>query len=292
MPSGVFTAACLQVNASEDMAQNIATASSLTRQAVDGGAALVLMPENVSMMTWGREATLAHAMKESDHAALAAFRALAKDLRVWLHCGSLSVLVGDGKVANRTYVIDPDGAVAASYDKIHMFDVDLGNGERYAESATFQAGDAAVSIDLPWGRLGLTICYDVRFPHLYRNLAQAGADFLAVPAAFTRVTGEAHWHILLRARAIETGCFIFAPAQTGTHAAGRQTFGHALIINPWGEVLADGGTAPGIITAKIDTAEVESARGRLPAYGVEMEFSRLSPQPSSKAAIASTPKKS
>jgi predicted amidohydrolase len=202
---------------------------------------------------------------------------LAKDLKVWVHAGSLAVLVDDGKVANRTYVIDPNGAVAASYDKIHMFDVDLGNGETYRESATFHAGNAAASVDLPWGRLGLTICYDLRFPHLYRHLAQAGADFIAVPSAFTRVTGEAHWHVLLRARAIETGCFIFAPAQTGTHARGRQTFGHALIVNPWGEVLADAGTAPGIITAKIDPAEVGKARGRVPAIGLNAPFSPVSP---------------
>jgi predicted amidohydrolase len=220
-------------------------------------------------------------MPEADHAALKAFRALARELRIWLHAGSLSVRVGNDKVANRTYMIDPHGDVAASYDKIHMFDVDLGNGERYAESATFQSGDRAISVDLPWGRLGLTICYDLRFPHLYRNLAQAGADFLAVPAAFTKVTGEAHWHILLRARAIETGCFVFAPAQTGTHAAGRKTYGHALIINPWGEILADGGTAPGVISARIDPAEVKSARGRVPAYGVEMDFSRLPPRAAS-----------
>jgi predicted amidohydrolase len=272
-----FIAACVQVNATEDMTHNIESASAFAGQAVDGGASLVLMPENVSMMTWGKAATLAKAMTEADHVALKAFRALAKDLRIWLHSGSLSVLVGNDKVANRTYMLDPDGNIAASYDKIHMFDVDLGNGERYAESATFQSGTCAMSVDLPWGRLGLTICYDLRFPHLYRNLAQAGADFLAVPAAFTKVTGEAHWHVLLRARAIETGCFVFAPAQTGIHAAGRKTYGHALIINPWGEVLADGGTDPGVISAKIDPAEVKSARGRVPAYGVEMDFRRLPP---------------
>ncbi len=258
------------------MASNIQAASLLTRQAVEQGASLVLMPENVAMMTWGREATVSKAMEEKDHLALRAFSALAKHLNVWLHAGSLAVIVDGNRVANRTYVIDPDGNVAASYDKIHMFDVDLGNGERYMESATFRPGNAAVSVDLPWGRLGLTICYDLRFPHLYRHLAQTGADFIAVPSAFTRVTGEAHWHVLLRARAIETGCFVLAPAQTGTHAKGRQTFGHALMVNPWGEILADGGLEPGIVSARIDPAEVGKARGRVPAIGVDADFRHIS----------------
>jgi predicted amidohydrolase len=264
-----FRAACLQVNAGNDMAANIAAAEALTRDAVARGAHLVLMPENVAMMEWGRAAITAKAMREPDHAALAAFRALARDLKVWLHCGSLAVLSDTGKVANRTYVLDPDGAIAASYDKIHMFDVDLGNGERYAESATFEPGAELKWVDLPWGRLGLTICYDLRFPHLYRRLAQAGADFLTVPSAFTQVTGEAHWHVLLRARAIETGCFVFAPAQTGTHAGNRKTYGHALIVGPWGEVLADAGTEPGVIMAEVDTAQVAAARAKIPALSLD-----------------------
>ncbi len=269
---GTFKAACLQVNASNDLDANIATATDLTRKAVNQGAQLVLMPENVTMMEWGRANVIAKAMPEDSHAGLKAFVALAKELRIWLHCGSLAVALPSGKVANRTYVVLPDGAIAAKYDKIHMFDVDLGNGERYAESATFEAGDHAASVDLPWGRLGLTICYDVRFPHLYRQLGQAGAYFITVPAAFTKVTGEAHWHVLLRARAIETGCFVFAPAQTGTHAGDRKTFGHALIINPWGEVLADAGTEPGIILADIDPAQVTQARAKIPALNLNRSF--------------------
>ncbi len=268
-----FTAACLQVNASADMAANIAAASDLTRSAVAQGAQLVLMPENVSMMEWGRANIIAKAQPEGTHPALQAFRALARDLSIWLHCGSLAIILPTGKVANRTYVVDPDGSVAATYDKIHMFDVDLGNGERYAESATFDAGHRAVSVDLPWGRLGLTICYDLRFPHLYRDLCQAGADFLCVPAAFTRPTGEAHWHVLLRARAIETGCFVFAPAQTGVHAGDRKTYGHALIINPWGEVLKDAGADPGVILATIDVGEVARARAKIPAWALNSAFS-------------------
>jgi len=269
---GVFKAACLQVNASNDLAANIAAATDLTRKAVSQGAQLVLMPENVAMMEWGRANIIAKAMPEESHAALKAFSALARELRIWLHCGSLAVTLPNGKVANRTYVLSPDGAIAAKYDKIHMFDVDLGNGERYTESATFDAGSQSVTVDLPWGRLGLTICYDLRFPHLYRHLGQAGADFITVPAAFTKITGEAHWHVLLRARAIETGCFVFAPAQTGTHAGERKTFGHALIINPWGEVLADAGTALGVIVADIDTAQVAQARAKIPALNLNASF--------------------
>lgn len=267
-----FKAACIQVNATDDMAANIRTASQLTRDAVADGANFVLMPENVSMMEWGKDNITAKAMPESEHTALKAFRGLAQDLRTWLHCGSLSVKLPDGKIANRTYVVTPDGNIAAKYDKIHMFDVDLGNGEKYVESATFSAGHQAVAVDLPWGRLGLSICYDLRFAHLYRHLAQAGAQFLTIPAAFTQRTGEAHWHVLQRARAIETGCFVFSPAQTGTHAGGRQTYGHALIINPWGEVLADAGTAPGFISAVIDPAEVAHARGRVPAISRDTSF--------------------
>ncbi len=271
--AGTFTAACLQVNASNDMQANIDTAATLSLRAVSEGAEFVLMPENVTMMEWGRPNIIAKARSEEEHPALRAFRDLARELRIWLHCGSFAIILPNGKIANRTYVLRPDGKVAAQYDKIHMFDVDLGNGERYAESATFDSGTQAVTVDLPWGKLGLSICYDLRFPHLYRHLGQAGADFLCVPAAFTKVTGEAHWHILLRARAIETGCFVFAPAQTGTHTGGRQTFGHALIINPWGEILADAGKEPGVILASIDVAEVAKARAKIPALTLDAAYS-------------------
>jgi predicted amidohydrolase len=270
--AGTFTAACLQVNASNDMQANIETAAALARRAVSQGAEFVLMPENVAMMEWGSANVAAKARPAEEHPALSAFRDLAKELRIWLHCGSLAIVLPSGKIANRTYVLRPDGTVAAQYDKIHMFDVNLGNGERYAESATFDSGNQAVIADLPWGKLGLTICYDLRFPHLYRHLGQAGADFLCVPAAFTQVTGEAHWHILLRARAIETGCFVFAPAQTGTHVGDRKTFGHALIVNPWGEILADAGVEPGVIVATIDVSEVAKARAKIPAWKTNASF--------------------
>ncbi len=260
-----FAAACLQVNSGEDMEANVAAALRLAGEAADAGADLILMPENVAMMTWGAEAVRAQARPEAGHPALAAFRDFARARQVWLHGGTLAIPSPSGKVFNRAYVIDPLGRVAARYDKLHMFDVDLGGGEVYAESRVFEPGESPVAVDLPWGRIGLSICYDLRFPHLYRALARAGCDFLAVPAAFTQVTGAEHWHILLRARAIETGGFVFAPAQTGEHAGGRRTFGHALIVAPWGEVLADAGEGPGFALADIDPSAVDAARGRIPS---------------------------
>ncbi|MEO5338697.1 MAG: carbon-nitrogen hydrolase family protein [Magnetospirillum sp. WYHS-4] len=260
-----FTAACLQVNAPREPEAAIAAACDLARRARDAGADFILMPENVAMMEPVHARLRDKAQGESGHAALGAFRDLARETGAWLLAGSLHILLAGGKVANRSFLIDPQGGIAARYDKLHMFDVDLDGGESYRESAVFHAGAKAVLADLPWGRLGLSICYDLRFAYLYRALAQAGADFLAVPAAFTRQTGQAHWHVLLRARAIETGCYVLAPAQCGTHAEGRQTFGHSLIVDPWGRVLADGGEEPGFVMAEIDPAEVAAARQKIPA---------------------------
>ncbi len=186
-------------------------------------------------------------------------------MKIWLLIGSLSIKLEPTKAANRSFLFDPQGRIAARYDKIHMFDVEIPDGQSYRESATFRPGEEAVTADLPWGKLGLSICYDMRFPYLYRSLAHAGASFLAVPAAFTEFTGRAHWHVLLRARAIETGCFVFAPAQCGTHVADRRTYGHSLVVAPWGEVLADAGEEPGVITAHIDPARVTEARRMVPA---------------------------
>jgi predicted amidohydrolase len=267
-----FIAACLQVNAGTDMDANIAEAVRLTRQARADGAQMVFMPENVTMMEWGRANIVGKARTEADHPGLIAFRALAEELGLWLHCGTLAILLPNGKVANRTYVVSPDGQIAARYDKIHMFDVDLGNGESYRESATFEPGHQAVLVDLPWGTLGLSVCYDIRFPYLYRALAKAGATLLTIPAAFTRVTGQAHWHVLQRARAIETGCYVLSPAQTGTHVNDRLTYGHAVIIDPWGEVLADAGTEPGIILAEIDPRKVAEVRGKVPSLSHDRPF--------------------
>lgn len=267
-----FRAACLQVNALNDMAANIATASALIRSAKDQGADMVFMPENVVMMEWGKANILAKAHPEDSHPGLAAFRTLARDLGLWLHCGTLAVRVEEDRVANRTLVLSPDGDIVGRYDKIHMFDVDLDNGESYRESATFRPGSQAVLVDLPWGKLGLSVCYDLRFPHLFRALAQTGADFLTIPAAFTRVTGQAHWHVLQRARAIETGCYVLSPAQTGTHINNRQTYGHSLIVDPWGQVLADAGEAPGLILADIDPAQVAAVRGKVPSLRHDQDF--------------------
>jgi len=266
-----FKAACLQVNAGTDMMENCEAAAHLAVEARAAGADLILMPENFAMMEWGRSNIVLKAAPEEEHLALRFFRDLAREIGAWLHLGSLHILLEGGMVANRTYVISPDGEIAARYSKIHMFDVDLGLGEVYRESATFQPGDEAVAVDLPWGRLGLSICYDVRFPHLYRALAMSGSQFLAVPAAFTRTTGKAHWHVLLRARAIETGCYVFAPAQCGEHANNRQTYGHALIVSPWGEILADALEQPGWVMADIDPRKVEDARKKVPS----LEHDRL-----------------
>jgi predicted amidohydrolase len=271
--SQIFKAACLQVNAGNILDDNIEATRALTERAVESGAQLVLMPENVIMMEWGRRAITEKARKESDHEGLKAFRALAQKHGIWLHCGSLTIKLEDDRVANRTYVLSPEGEIAAQYDKIHMFDVDLGNGERYAESSTFAPGNQAVVVDLPWCRLGLTICYDLRFPNLFRNLAQAGADVITVPAAFTRTTGEAHWHVLLRARAIETGAYVLAPAQTGTHPNDRKTYGHALIVDPWGQILADAGTEPGVILADIDPGASARTRQKMPSLSHDRAFS-------------------
>lgn len=271
-PVRPFKAACVQLNAGDDMAANIDMAMQMARDAALLGAEFVLFPENVAMMTFGEANIRANARSEDDHPAIAAFQELARELDIWLHGGTLAIKSGD-KIANRAYVFTPDGSIAATYDKIHMFDVDLDGGESYRESATFDPGSEKVLVDLPWGGLGLSTCYDVRFPYLYRALAQAGAKFLAVPAAFTVPTGRAHWEVLLRARAIENGCYVFAPAQTGSHFGGRQTYGHALIIDPWGRVLEDAGETPGFVIADISPGLVDEVRAQVPSLRHTREIS-------------------
>jgi predicted amidohydrolase len=274
-----LTVACVQVSAGPEIGPNLEAAGRLVREARARGADLVAMPENVSMIVRGRERVMARARAEADHPAIPFFRDLARETGAWLLVGSLAVLPEDeagrgeeGRVANRSLLIDAEGTVRARYDKIHMFDVDLAGGESYRESATFRPGGRAVLAASPWGGIGMTVCYDLRFPHLYRTLAQAGARILMVPAAFTVPTGRAHWHVLLRARAIETGCFVVAPAQTGTHDEGRRTYGHSLVVAPWGEVLADGGEEVGVITARLDLAKVEEARGMVPSLRHDRPF--------------------
>ncbi len=263
----IFTAACIQMRSGTEVAPNITAASDLIRQAAAKGAKLIATPEMTSLLDIRAGQARGKIVSEGDDLALKAFRALVSELGVWLLIGSIAVKhETDSRYANRSFLIAPDGAIAARYDKIHMFDVEVGDGQSYRESKAYRPGDKAVLAETDFGKIGLSVCYDVRFPHLYRALSQAGAEILTVPAAFTRVTGKAHWHTLLKARAIETGSFVLAPAQGGTHEDGRETYGHSLIISPWGTVLAElDHDEPGIILAKIDTSDVTAARKRIPA---------------------------
>ncbi|MGI8725663.1 MAG: carbon-nitrogen hydrolase family protein [Methyloceanibacter sp.] len=267
-----FRVALVQLRCGRSVAPNLTQAEALIRRTADLGADYVQTPENTSFMELQRERVLALAETEEESAPLRRFRALAKELGLWLHIGSLATKVDATRLANRSYVIGPDGEIAARYDKLHMFDVDLANGETYRESRNYAPGTKAVVVDLPMGRLGLTICYDLRFPALYRALATAGAQLIAIPSAFTRQTGEAHWRVLVRARAIETGAFIVAASQGGPHENGRSTYGHSMIVSPWGEVLAEAGEDPGVIFADIDLSESEAARVRIPALRHGREF--------------------
>jgi predicted amidohydrolase len=260
-----FAAACVQLCAGRSVTSNIDRAEALIRDAASQGAQFVQTPEQTALMELDAGVLFANITSEADDPALARFSALAKELGLWLHIGSLAIRLSDTKAANRAFVIGPDGQIAGRYDKIHMFDVNLPNGETYRESRTYQPGDAAVSVDLPWIRLGLSICYDLRFAPLYHRYAQAGCGMLAVPAAFTQVTGEAHWHVLQRARAIETGSFVISSAQGGHHENGRDTYGHSIIIDPWGTVLAEAGHEPCVIMAEIDPGKVAEARQKVPA---------------------------
>lgn len=270
--SAVVKAACVQVNAGTELQPNLDAAGDLVRRARDAGAEFITLPENVGWIVQGRAKTMARVKIEAEHPGIPFFADLARETGAWILAGTLGVLQDDQRVANRSYLFNPQGQAVSHYDKIHMFDVDLKDGESYRESATFRPGERAVVAATPWGGVGMTICYDVRFPYLHRALAKAGASIITAPAAFTVPTGRAHWHTLLRARAIETGCFVVAPAQTGTHDEGRQTYGHSLIIAPWGEVLADAGEEVGFITADLDIAHVEEARRMVPALGHDRDF--------------------
>jgi deaminated glutathione amidase len=268
-----FVAAMVQMRTGLLPEPSLAQGIKLIRQAAAEGAHYVQTPEVSNMMQSNRKALFEHLATEEDDLSLKAYRALAKELKIYLHIGSLALRFSPEKAVNRSFLIGPDGELLASYDKIHMFDIDLPGGESYRESANYQPGETAIISDLPWGRIGLTICYDVRFPALYRALAESGAVFLTVPSAFTRKTGEAHWHTLLKARAIETGCFVFAAAQAGLHENKRETFGHSLIVDPWGTVIAEGGTEPGVFMAKIDPTKVDTARKAIPSLQHGRRFS-------------------
>ncbi|SPH23569.1 Hydrolase [Defluviimonas aquaemixtae] len=261
----------LQLSVTDDPETNLPVTRSLLREAAATGAGLVLTPEVTNCLSSDRAHQNAVLRHEEDDPTLAALRADADALGIWLLIGSLALKTDDpdGRFANRSFLLGPDGAIVARYDKIHMFDVEVSETERYRESAGYRPGTQAVVADTPFARIGLTVCYDLRFPYLYRQLAKAGAEVLTVPSAFNDTTGAAHWEILLRARAIENGAYVLAPAQTGTHAAHagrpRRSYGHSMIVSPWGEVLADGGIEPGLVLADLSLDEVSHARARIPS---------------------------
>ncbi len=264
--------ACIQLTSGDNMAENIEKIEAMVASAAKNGAQFVATPENVFLMENPKSEKILYKVEE--HPAVQAAAKMAKENKIWLLVGSVAVASGDeNKSYNRSILFNPNGEIVAQYDKIHLFDVEVDDGQVYKESAKIKAGNKAVAVETPLCKLGMTICYDLRFPHLYRALAKAGANIIAVPAAFTQKTGEAHWHILLRARAIETGCFIIAPAQTGTHANGRQTFGHSLIVDPWGVIIADAGTNEGIIYADIDFSKVRKTRNDIPSLQHDRDFS-------------------
>jgi predicted amidohydrolase len=272
-----FNAAMIQMRSGLDPAANLAAALDLIDEAKQTGADYVLTPEMTNILAAKREQLFAKIVAEEQDATLTTLREVARKLAIYIHIGSLAIKASPEKAANRSFLIDRRGEVVARYDKIHMFDVDLPGGESYRESNTYRPGELAMVADLPWGRLGLTVCYDLRFPALYRALAEAGASFLAIPSAFTRQTGEAHWHVLQRARAIENGCFVFAAAQGGKHENGRETYGHSLVVDPWGRVLAEGGTEPGVVMAQIDPSEAVAARSRIPSLHHGRRFELVEP---------------
>jgi predicted amidohydrolase len=273
MTEKTFRAGLVQMCSGRSIEANVIEATRLIREAVAGGAQYVQTPEVTTQMERDRDKQFVETRPEDGNPVIAHFRTVARELKIWLHVGSMAVSVSAEQLANRALLISPTGAVVARYDKIHMFDVTLPNGEIYRESKNFRPGHEAVVAQLPWGKLGVTICYDLRFPGLYRALAQAGAELLAIPAAFTRPTGQAHWHTLMRARAIENGCFVLAAAQAGKHENGRETYGHSLVVAPWGEIIAEAGVEPGVLYADIDMAKVAEARGQVPSLTHDRPFS-------------------
>jgi predicted amidohydrolase len=272
-----FVVGLIAMRSGRDPQTNLDALLAAIDQAKRGGAEYVLTPEMTNIMEVKRERLFANILPDETDPTLATLREVARKLGIFIHIGSLAIKASSEKAVNRSFLIDRKGEIVARYDKIHMFDVDLGSGESYRESNSYRAGELAVVADLPWGRIGLTVCYDLRFPALYRALAEAGASFLAIPSAFTRVTGEAHWHVLMRARAIENGCFVFAAAQGGKHENGRETFGHSLVVDPWGRILAEGGTEPGVVLAEIDPAEVVAARAKIPSLQHGRRFELIEP---------------
>ncbi|HSD99900.1 MAG TPA: carbon-nitrogen hydrolase family protein [Burkholderiales bacterium] len=264
--------ACLQTNSGNDFAANLATLTAMARKAAAGGARFIFSPEYVLMMDGSGRTMRENALDQSGEPALSALTALSRELGAWHLVGSLTLKSDDGRMFNRSLLISDRGEVVAAYDKIHMFDATLPSGTVIRESGAYRPGERAVVAGTPWGALGMTVCYDLRFPHLYRALAQHGAVMLSVPSSFQRETGGAHWHTLLRARAIENACFVIAPALCGEHPGRRSTYGHSLVVDPWGEVLADGGEAPGVAYAELDLARAESVRAMLPSLTHDRPF--------------------
>ena len=264
-----FIATLVQMTSSRSLAENLSTIDTRARAAADAGASLVCLPETCTLMEPDRERLLATLKPTDSDPTVDALCSLAHACDVWLSIGSHVALTMDAdatpKAANRSLMINPMGEIVETYDKIHLFDVDLDGGETYRESNNYKGGDRAVIADTPLSKLGMTVCYDLRFPGLYRDLAKAGADILLIPSAFTRPTGEAHWEPLLRARAIENGCYVLAAAQCGEHEGGRRTWGHSMIIDPWGKILADGGQTTGLVSGQVDLAQVTTARSHLPS---------------------------
>lgn len=264
--------ALIQMSSTPEASDNLAVAEGLIHEAVAEKARFVLTPEVTALMEPDRDRLLSKVVPEQEDTALARLRDIAAGAGIWLLIGSLAVRAGPDRVANRSFLVDDKGRIVSRYDKIHLFDVDLGDGKEYSESRTYEAGREGRIAETPWGKIGLSICYDLRFPQLYRAYGQAGASMIAVPSAFTRATGEAHWHVLLRARAIETGAYILAPAQCGVHISGRETYGHSLIVDPWGRVVGDGGMDPGVVVADLDFDEVAKMRSRIPSLMQDVAF--------------------
>jgi deaminated glutathione amidase len=275
--TSTFKAGLIQMRSGLDPQANLTAMLAAIDGAKRAGAEYVLTPEMSNILALDREDLFAKIIAEDNDPTLATLCEVARKLSIYIHIGSLAIKASPEKAVNRSFLIDRKGDVIARYDKIHMFDVALAGGESYRESNNYRAGELAVVADLPWGRLGLTVCYDLRFPALYRALAEAGVSFLAIPSAFTKQTGEAHWHVLIRARAIENGSFVFAAAQGGKHESGRETFGHSLIVNPWGQILAEGGADPAVLIAEIDPAEVATARSRIPSLHHGRRFELVEP---------------
>jgi predicted amidohydrolase len=270
--SETFRVALLQMQTGNELAANLEAVRTMSREAARNGAQLVLTPEYTLMMDGSGRVMREWALQANGEPALTELQALARELSVWLLIGSLTLKTDGERIANRSFLLAADGAVVASYDKIHMFDATLPDGRVIRESSAYRPGGCAIVGETPWGRIGLTVCYDLRFPHLYRALAKAGALYLTVPSSFQRATGKVHWHTLLKARAIENACFVFAPAMCGEHPGNRTTYGHSLVVDPWGEVLADGGEAPGIVYADIDPAAAARVRAMLPCLDHDREF--------------------